>query len=80
VSQPSLSNSIAVLEKALGVRVLERTRHGATLTDFGRLLASHAAALDSVLASASSDVELKKHGLEGSLVSFTSRRAWSKMT
>jgi len=43
VSQPALSNSIAVLERALGVRVLERTRHGATLTDVGRLLASHAA-------------------------------------
>ena len=28
VSQPALSNSIAALEKALGVRVLERTRHG----------------------------------------------------
>ena len=40
VSQPALSNSIAALEKALGVRVLDRTRHGATLTDFGRLLAT----------------------------------------
>jgi DNA-binding transcriptional LysR family regulator len=68
VSQPALSNSIAVLEKALGVRVLERTRHGATLTDVGRLLASHAAALDSVLARASGEVELTKLGLEGSLV------------
>jgi LysR family transcriptional regulator of gallate degradation len=68
VSQPALSNSIAVLEKTLGVRVLERTRHGATLTDVGRLLASHAAALDSVLARAAGEVELKKLGLEGSLV------------
>jgi LysR family transcriptional regulator of gallate degradation len=67
VSQPALSNSIAVLEKALGVRVLERTRHGARLTDFGRLLAPHAAALDSVLTRAASDIELKKLGLEGSL-------------
>lgn len=67
VSQPALSNSIAVLEKALGVRVLERTRHGARLTEFGRLLAPHAAALDSVLARAASDIELKKLGLEGSL-------------
>src|SRR5262245_45708592 len=60
VSQPALSNSIAVLEKSLGVRVLERTRHGATLTDVGRLLASHAAALDSVLARAAGEVALKK--------------------
>lgn len=68
VSQPALSNSIAALEKSLGVRVLERTRHGATLTDVGRLLASHAAALDSVLARAAGEVELKKQGLDGSVV------------
>jgi LysR family transcriptional regulator of gallate degradation len=68
ISQPALSNSIAVLERSLGVRVLERTRHGATLTDVGRLLASHAAALDSVLARAAGDIELKKQGLEGSVV------------
>ena len=49
ISQPALSNSIAVLEKELGVRVLDRTRRGATLTDFGRLLVSHAALLESLL-------------------------------
>ena len=68
VSQPALSNSIALLERALGVRLLDRTRTGSTLTDFGHLLASHAAALDSVLVRAAGEVELKKLGLEGSLV------------
>jgi molybdate transport repressor ModE-like protein len=68
VSQPALSNSIAALEKALGVRVLDRTRSGATLTDFGRLLANHAEALQSALSRASGDVALKKDGMEGSLV------------
>jgi LysR family transcriptional regulator of gallate degradation len=68
VSQPALSNSIAALEKALGVRVLDRTRSGATLTDFGRLLAGHAEALRSALSRASGDVALKKDGMEGSLV------------
>ena len=67
VSQPALSNSITALEKTLGVRVLERTRHGATLTDFGRLLASHAEALQSALSRASGDVALKKDGMAGSL-------------
>src|SRR5262245_13488720 len=67
VSQPALSNSIAALEKALGVRVLERTRYGATLTDFGRLLANQAEALQSALARASGDVALKKGGMDGSL-------------
>lgn len=67
VSQPALSNSIAALEKALGVPVLERSRHGATLTEFGRLLVTHAEAMQSVLARARSDVALKRRGMEGSL-------------
>ena len=67
VSQPALSNSVALLERMIGVKVLERNRRGAELTDFGRLLASHAAALHSVLARASEEVELKKRGMEGSL-------------
>jgi DNA-binding transcriptional LysR family regulator len=68
VSQPALSNSIAVLERMLGVRVFERTRNGASLTEFGRLLAGHAAAIDSVLSRAVDELEAKKRGLEGSLV------------
>ena len=68
VSQPALSSSIAVLEKKLGVRLLKRSRHGATLTEFGRMLAGHAEAIDAVLARAAGDIELKKHGLEGSLI------------
>lgn len=67
ISQPALSNSIAALERSLGVRLLDRTRHGATLTDFGRLLASHAEGLDALLARASEDVRLKKLGMGGSL-------------
>jgi DNA-binding transcriptional LysR family regulator len=68
VSQPALSNSMAVLERMLGVRVFERTRNGASLTEFGQLLAGHAAAIDSVLSRAASELEAKKRGLEGSLV------------
>lgn len=67
VSQPALSNSMALLEKALGVRVLERSRSGAALTDYGQLLASHAQALSALLARAADDVRLKKQGLEGLL-------------
>jgi LysR family transcriptional regulator of gallate degradation len=67
VSQPALSNSILVLERAIGAPVLERHRRGATLTDIGRLLASHAAAIESVLARAREEVDLKKRGLDGSL-------------
>ncbi len=68
VSQPALSTSISMLEKTLGVRVFERTRHGVALTDFGRLLAGHAAAIDSVLLRAADELEAVKRGLEGSLV------------
>jgi len=68
VSQPALSNSVAVLERMLGVRLFERTRNGASLTEFGRLLAGHAAAIDSVLSRAADELEAKKRGLEGSLV------------
>jgi len=68
VSQPALSSSIAVLEKKLGVRLLKRSRHGATLTEFGQMLVGHAEAIDAVLARAAGDIELKKHGLEGSLI------------
>ncbi|HUC50588.1 MAG TPA: LysR family transcriptional regulator [Xanthobacteraceae bacterium] len=68
VSQPALSNSMGVLERMLGVRVFERTRNGASLTEFGQLLAGHAAAIDSVLSRAAGELEAKKRGLEGSLV------------
>jgi molybdate transport repressor ModE-like protein len=68
VSQPALSAGIAALEKTLGVRVLERTRHGARLTEAGRLLASHAEALDTLLSRAVAELALRKRGMEGSLV------------
>ncbi len=67
VSQPALSSSMAQLEKAIGVKVLERSRSGAALTDYGRLLVLHAQALTSLLDRAADDVRLKKQGLEGLL-------------
>ena len=67
VSQPALSNSMAVLEQSLGVRLLERRRSGAVLTDYGRLLVTHAQALSALLTRAEGDVRLKRQGLEGSL-------------
>lgn len=67
VSQPALSNSMAVLEKSLGVRLFDRTPRGATLTEHGRLLANHAQALQRLLSRADDDLRLKKLGMEGSL-------------
>ena len=68
VSQPALSNSIATLERMLGVRLLERGAQGASLTEYGRLLADHATSLRSLLDRAAADIELRRRGLEGSLV------------
>jgi DNA-binding transcriptional LysR family regulator len=45
MSQPALSKSIRVLETALGVRLFERGRTGATPTAFGQLVLSRAGAL-----------------------------------
>jgi DNA-binding transcriptional LysR family regulator len=67
VSQPGLSQSIAQLEHGLGVRVLERDRHGARLTDAGRMLAFHARALESVLDRAKEEAHLQSLGIEGPL-------------
>jgi DNA-binding transcriptional LysR family regulator len=67
ISQPALSNKIALLEKQLGVRVLDRGRHGATLNRYGRLLIRHARALDSVLEQVVEEIDLEKRGLHGPL-------------
>jgi DNA-binding transcriptional LysR family regulator len=67
ISQPALSNKIALLERQLGVRVLDRGRHGATLNRYGQLLIRHARALDSVLEQALEEIDLEKRGLHGPL-------------
>lgn len=67
VSQPGLSQSIALLERGLGVRVLERDRHGARLTEAGRALAFHARALDALLQRAKDETQLRAEGIEGPL-------------
>ena len=47
ISQPVVSKAIADLEHALGVRLLERSRHGVEVTPYGRaLLSSGLAAFD----------------------------------
>ena len=67
VSQPGLSQGIAQLEHGLGVQVLERGRHGARLTEYGRVLVHHARALDSLLTRAREETRLRAEGIEGPL-------------
>ncbi len=67
ISQPSMSQSIAVLEQGLGVRVLDRDRHGARLNAAGSALLHHALALESMLERAQEETRLRSLGLEGLL-------------
>jgi DNA-binding transcriptional LysR family regulator len=57
ISQPALSKNIRTLERALGVRLLERGRFGALPTEFGLALARHADAIDAELGSARQELE-----------------------
>jgi len=67
ISQPALSNSIAQLERRLGVQVLDRTRRGSELTELGKILVRGAETIDAVLLHAAEEIRLKKMGVEGPL-------------
>jgi LysR family transcriptional regulator, regulator for genes of the gallate degradation pathway len=67
ISQPALSNSIAQLERRLGVEVLTRTRRGSELTAMGKILLRGAETIDAVLTQAEEEVRLKRLGVEGPL-------------
>jgi LysR family pca operon transcriptional activator len=67
ISQPALSNSIAQLERRLGVLVLDRSRSGSALNEFGKILVRTAQVIDAVLQQAIDEVRLKRMGVEGPL-------------
>lgn len=67
ISQPALSNSIALLEQRLGVRVLERTRRGSTLTPYGEILVRRAEGVLSLLSDAETEVKRRAAGVAGPL-------------
>lgn len=67
ISQPALSNSIALLEQRLGVRVLERTRRGSTLTPYGEILVRRAEGVLSLLTDAETEVKRRSAGVDGPL-------------
>ena len=67
MSQPALSNSIALLEQRLGVKVLERSRRGSTLTTFGEILVRRAEGVQSLLSDAEAEVRSHAAGISGPL-------------
>ncbi|MEI2385812.1 LysR family transcriptional regulator [Breoghania sp. JC706] len=67
VSQPALSQSIALLERELGMRILDRGRHGAKVNKSGEVLLFHAEALAELLGRAREEMELQARGMQGSL-------------
>ena len=67
ISQPALSNSIAQLERRLGVPVLDRSRRGSQLNEFGKILVRGAEVIDAVLQQTVDELRLKRMGVEGPL-------------
>jgi DNA-binding transcriptional LysR family regulator len=67
VSQPAMSLSIALLEKSLGVKLVERGRKGAQLNDYGELVARQARLLSTAMDRVAEEVRLKKMNVLGPL-------------
>ncbi|MCJ2183459.1 LysR family transcriptional regulator [Novosphingobium sp. 1949] len=67
LSQPSVSNAIAQLERATKARLFERARTGITLTRAGELLASRSQAMENLLRDAESELRLAERGAIGPL-------------
>lgn len=67
ISQPALSVSIGRLEDVTRMRLVDRGRHGAILTDAGKILARQAESIESVLKLAAQELEIRRQGAEGPL-------------
>lgn len=67
LSLPAASTRLKALEDATGVRLLERSKAGATPTDAGRALARHANRVLAELESLHVDMASFGHGLRGTL-------------
>lgn len=67
ISQPSVSNAVAMLEQSLGASLFERSRSGIVLTPEGEALLRRAEAIDSLLADVEAEVKLASAGVTGPL-------------
>lgn len=66
-SASAISQQLAVLEKEVGVRLLERAGRGVRLTDAGRLLAQHAGVLIAATEAAQADLESLSGDVRGTV-------------
>jgi DNA-binding transcriptional LysR family regulator len=67
LTQPALSQSIAQIEKEVGVKLIERTPHGVEPTVYGQVLYEHAKSIDRELALAAQHVGELAFGHKGAL-------------
>src|SRR4051812_45015452 len=67
LSQPSVSNQVALLERELGVRLLERAHGGLRLTPEGEILLNHADAVAERLALAEAQLAAAAEGARAQL-------------
>ena len=65
IAQPTLTKSIARLERALGSRLFERTARGVALTESGRVFATHARDIHARLEDSSSAMRDLRSGRAG---------------
>lgn len=67
IGQPAISMQVAELEKNLGVRLLERSRSGVSLTGAGKILIDYAARIDAIEVAARKAVDDFKRAAAGAL-------------
>lgn len=67
ISQPALSLIVQRVEDITKTRLVNRGRHGARLTEAGKLLARRGSEVEVAVSLASKDLELMSHGISGKL-------------
>ena len=67
VTQPALSQSIAQIEREVGVKLIDRTPHGVEPTIYGRILYEHARSIDRELVQAAQHIRELASGKKSAL-------------